>query len=183
MHVHLIIVGFQSNVCCDAVSSSCVRRLGGNVENGMPLASLTGLRARIREWDWASYFVDCLQKSIKACWSKLIELHKWVWQRGVQLAKLLQNNNRLGRPQLGALYSINHSCLNPSFSPYFPSLVSLFLFGPQSLHCFCYLFSYLFWLWLINKSSGPQPPICSNLLGDCIKIWGKKKKERKEWWA
>lgn len=32
-----------------------------------------------KEWDLASRFVDRLNKSIKARWSTLIELHKWDW--------------------------------------------------------------------------------------------------------
>lgn len=32
-----------------------------------------------KEWDLASLFVDGLNKSIKAHWSTLIELHKWDW--------------------------------------------------------------------------------------------------------
>ena len=35
------------------------------------------------EWDLASHFVDRLNKSIKARWSTLIELHKWDLQGGV----------------------------------------------------------------------------------------------------
>lgn len=32
-----------------------------------------------KDWDLASHFVDRLNKSIKAHWSTLIELHKWDW--------------------------------------------------------------------------------------------------------
>lgn len=49
---------------------------------------------REKYWDLASHFVDRLNKSIKACWSTLIELHKWDW--GVHTAKRLQSSDSFG---------------------------------------------------------------------------------------
>ena len=82
-----------------------------------------GTRGRERVWALASHFVDRLNKSIKACWSTLIELHKWVrrWG-GTLMLKLLQSKAAIGvgRPQLQALSEINHPCQ--------PLLALLFLY-------------------------------------------------------
>lgn len=64
-----------------------------------------------KEQDLASHFVDRLNKSIKAHWSTLIELHKWVWGVGVcTWWSSYKVATGVGRPQLQALSEINHPC-------------------------------------------------------------------------
>lgn len=85
-----------------------------------------------KEWDLASHFVDRLNKSIKARWSTLIELHKWDWG-GYTWQSCYKAATGVGRPRLQALSEINHPCwpllaflLSPHLSFCFSGLVCLF---------------------------------------------------------
>lgn len=63
-----------------------------------------------KEWDLASHFVDRLNKSIRAHWSTLIELHKWDREGGHTWQSCYKAATGVGRPQLQALSEINHPC-------------------------------------------------------------------------
>lgn len=79
-----------------------------------------------RKWDFTSYFLDRLNKSIKARWRTLIELHKWDWG-GTHMAKLLLSRARSGQTTaLGTLKLIIRVFI-PSICHDF--LLFFFLFG------------------------------------------------------
>lgn len=92
-----------------------------------------------KEWDLAGLFVDGLNKSIKAHWSTLIELHKWDWG-GYTWQSCYKAATGVGRLQLQALSEINHPCwplLGFLLSPhlFFCACLSIQIFLPPLSDC------------------------------------------------
>lgn len=77
-----------------------------------------------RKWDFTSYFLDRLNKSIKDRWRTLIELHKWDWG-GNTHGKAVTKQSPEWADHSFRHSEINHPCLYPlnlsRFSSFFLS--------------------------------------------------------------
>lgn len=127
-----------------------------------------------KEWDLASHFVDRLNKSIKARWSTLIELHKW--DRGYTWQSCYKAATSVGRGFRHFLKLIIHA--GPSllfFYPLicpsvFPVLVCLFNSSSHPFWSFCSVARHLSLLYtapLINETVSLPLSVClhSHFLG------------------